>query len=516
MPIPDSFVAAYRPIIFQVGATATSGGVPPVVYCDIYINGTYYKTLQKTQPESVGWQFDIQDACQEFLKSNIAPNGGSDIVPDAPALITVFCKFRSSGLDANGFILTEDTAPVQGTGSVPPASGTGTASSSLFVVNSTLQHEQNQSLELHTAEYEDGTWSNDAFPLTHRGLKGATYKVCQGDSDYFPILYKGSGSLSCIVVNYTLKDGTTGSVNTCGLLNACPVVTITGINPGDNGNGTQTFIFGWSTAAPLITTIGIQYRLNGSSDPYTTVLGSKVTGRTLTLPLGTYEFRLQMNGACDTSYSGTSTAGIDPPECVPVDADTAPVLDEAIINTAYDYILPVTGDAPITVTITDIPSWMTVTPGSSTHLTGTPLPGDQGTAIPVQFTLHNACGDVVIDTTIDVIDGTHFGDTIFVFNDADKDYEIAPIVGTTGQVVIVTMDNYINSNGGLLSVDGINESAIGTTFNKTLDGSGYAELSVNIDGAPNTGTVMMAHFTITFVNSGVIGSQDTFQISKIF
>ena len=38
--------AAYRPIVFDV----QNINEPPVVYCDIYFNGVYYKTMAKTIP----------------------------------------------------------------------------------------------------------------------------------------------------------------------------------------------------------------------------------------------------------------------------------------------------------------------------------------------------------------------------------------------------------------------------------------------------------------------------------
>ncbi len=80
-PAANDLKAAYRPVTLTVSATATGGGTPPVVYCDIYVNGTYYKSLEKTQYTVSGqWKFDIQDACQEVLESNIAANGGTNSV----------------------------------------------------------------------------------------------------------------------------------------------------------------------------------------------------------------------------------------------------------------------------------------------------------------------------------------------------------------------------------------------------------------------------------------------------
>jgi putative hemolysin len=50
-PDASSINSAYRPIILRVLASSNNIGVPnpPVVYCDIYINGTFYKTITRTQ-----------------------------------------------------------------------------------------------------------------------------------------------------------------------------------------------------------------------------------------------------------------------------------------------------------------------------------------------------------------------------------------------------------------------------------------------------------------------------------
>jgi hypothetical protein len=76
----DSLNVAYRPVVFRCkarisGATALNY-IPPVVYCDVYINGIYYKSLSKTTfinndliaPE---YEFDIQDAIQEVMSYNL-------------------------------------------------------------------------------------------------------------------------------------------------------------------------------------------------------------------------------------------------------------------------------------------------------------------------------------------------------------------------------------------------------------------------------------------------------------
>lgn len=187
--------AAYRPIVFKVEATATGGGPkPPVVYCDIYFNGKYYKSISKTiyaelLDSSTAWQFDIQDACQEYLGKVLGPNGGASIIYASNILVQVYCKFRSSGIDVNGFIQSDGTAPVQGTLYTQPVPGAGEQSNTFFVCNSTLQHDQNQNLTDHLNAYKKRTWADDCFPATHRS---DNYRVGINQSDYFPILVSPS------------------------------------------------------------------------------------------------------------------------------------------------------------------------------------------------------------------------------------------------------------------------------------------------------------------------------------
>ena len=64
-PADGQLMAAYRPIVYRVSTIRTDGQpVPPVVYCDIYFDGTYYKSLSKTQYDKLNttsseFEFDI-------------------------------------------------------------------------------------------------------------------------------------------------------------------------------------------------------------------------------------------------------------------------------------------------------------------------------------------------------------------------------------------------------------------------------------------------------------------------
>lgn len=202
-------MAAYRPVLYRVAASRTGGGpVPPVVFCDIYFNGTYYKSLSKTQYEQQNttdseFEFDIADAAQEYLKHQPLTNGGSVILEASNVFTQCYCRFRSSGFDSNGFLIPEDTAPIQGTGSQLPVAGTGTDSDTCTIINAALQHEDNQDLSMHLAAHKTNLdWQESALPLTHRP---ATYKVCPGDSDYFPYIDTEAREPKCIRLSYRLK-----------------------------------------------------------------------------------------------------------------------------------------------------------------------------------------------------------------------------------------------------------------------------------------------------------------------
>jgi len=197
-------MAAYRPIVFQFSAANN----PPVVYCDIYFNSVYYKTISKTITNAAGYyQFDIQDAAQEYLKAILAPNGQSNVVVPSQFFTQCFCKFRVSSFDTNGFIAPETPVPIQATGTQVAVSGGGIQSNLFYILNSSLQHENNQSLATHLSYYKNGVWDANVFPATHRPNK---YKVYMSDSDYYPLITCMDITQLNIEVRY--KDGTTDNL----------------------------------------------------------------------------------------------------------------------------------------------------------------------------------------------------------------------------------------------------------------------------------------------------------------
>lgn len=216
--VTPKIVAAYRPILFRVSATNTNGGpLPPVVYCDVYINDLYYKSLSATQYASITdvaseWLFDISDICQEALDMDVPLNGGSALITAQKPILKTFCRFRASGYNASNFVQVEGVAPQQSTGTMPPVAGTGLQSETFMVLNAVLQHEDNQDLVTHLSHFRrSANYKPDAYPGTHRP---APYFIGKGQSDYFPVLYLGDKVLSKLCLSYRLK-GQANFIETC-------------------------------------------------------------------------------------------------------------------------------------------------------------------------------------------------------------------------------------------------------------------------------------------------------------
>jgi hypothetical protein len=298
-PPANTLHAAYRPIVFQVTATPTTGtGQPPVVYCDIYFGGTYYKSVSKTLPLSSGvWQFDIQDAAQEYLRRYLPPNGGNAIYQGTPSMTKVSCKFRSSGTNTNGFLVPEGLEPKQATGQNPATGGTGTSSNSFFVVNSTLQHEDNQDLSAHLNSLKSGTWSAQAFPLTRRPQR---YFIPAGSSDFFTLAYIGESPVKCIKVYYRNRgQNTYQSASKC-FDNPCPVMEpFLSFEP--SGETNQKVVLSWNTLPYYVTGVKFEYRPVGSTADFTVTFYSPSDGELnniLIIPRGRYDLFMTAIGNC--------------------------------------------------------------------------------------------------------------------------------------------------------------------------------------------------------------------------
>lgn len=441
-PATDSINAAYRPVAFIVRAQRTdSNATPPVVYCDIYINSVFYKTIAKSQYKTLNitdtdWYFDIQDACQEVFQKPISPNGGSNFYITNSVFATVFCRFRSSGFDSNGFIAYENTAPIQGTGTQVPVSGTGTSSHTFFVINAVLQHEDNQNLATHLNSFKTGTWDATTYPLTHRT---GNYRICKTSSDYFPIL-RLSPDPSCIRINYKYKSDVTYTQElTCGI----PII-------GSSGGTTPCNIV--------------------------SIIGSPI------------------------------------------------VLPDARVGVSYEQFLYLSGDQPITIDNIVAPTWMAVglnIDGDAVRLFGTPESDDEAEDVTVSFDLHNCSGETLsfLDT-IDIANGTHWTGMTVVNEDDSHVEESITIQGEADEEIVVTVVlPYSNDFGGTITFNGLPVTALGNTFNITLDGTGSSgAIAVVLTGGVAVGHPygMNATFEITSASGGDIGSPNKYEISKAF
>lgn len=422
-PSTNSIKAAYRPVIIRVSATRTDANPrPPVVYCDIYFNDVFYKTLSKSKNILLNisdseWQFDIQDAAQEYLGKFLGENGETTVVEATPIITKAFCKIRSSGYDSDGFIVTENTAPIQGTGDTPPTSGTGTQTNTFYIVNATLQHEDNQELEDHLETFKNGTWAADAWPLSHRPNH---YHICPQDSDMFPIINGGEAALMSLVLHYQ-PCGETDYITVEENL-PCTAASIVGSPALPNATvgvaysysfevaGTAPFALGsivkpdWMTIAISGTTVSF------SGTPLIGDIGTNIA-------VG-FDIQNCVGHGPGGSLSGSGMFGGDESfddeidvvvasSCTPVTiSGGAPVFPDITIGDTYDFDITLLGDAPFALSDVVKPSWMTIElTGSTIHVGGTPDGTHVGTAIPVSFTVSNCSGanEVDVSDTIDVL-----------------------------------------------------------------------------------------------------------------
>ena len=461
-PAASSLNAAYRPIIIQAAVSVAA----PITYCDIYFNGVFYMTISLTS----GFKFDIQDAAQEYLQEYLGIKDGPNLETATPIFTSCQCKLRASTIDGDGFTVPEAVVPVQATGGTAAVSGTGLATNTFYIVNSTLQHGDNQVLPTHLALYKSGTWNASAWPLTHRP---ARYKVA--GSDFFPFVYTGSLVPDCVRVHYTLKAGGSGTVSECGgsVMPTCPVVTGLDVNWTDAGSGNQTFSFNWGAPSPLISNIAIEYRVANSSVPWSTVAGTGTSpiGRSVTLPHGLYDFRFLMSGSCTAAYSSTIED-----QGIPVSACVAPsmsgTLPDATVGVLYLQNIPITGTAsPFVLSVIVKPSWMTISiVGTSVRFTGTPSAADP--SVDISFTVTNACG------TYDFVDNIG-------------------VIAETGSSGTITMDD-CGSGESITGIEFDDEPVTGTSF-PIVEGEVKSALIVN----------PVLNGILSFIISGHTGSTNT-------
>lgn len=148
---------AYRPInVITMDNGAT--GIPPEVYCDVYFDGVYYKTLSSNVPTTVlsgtsFWTFDLSGLAQEYIKTNvydITLNTLTQIYGPSTKYgqVLTWFKIRISTQDSYGVITPGGPLPVQATFNTAAAAGGGyTSDQQWYTVNATLQVQDSMGLE---------------------------------------------------------------------------------------------------------------------------------------------------------------------------------------------------------------------------------------------------------------------------------------------------------------------------------------------------------------------------------
>lgn len=144
---------AYRPVVFlaqDIGAVSYA----PVVYCDVYFDGLYYKTIIATTPYvrysalSAVFRFDLQGLAQEYQRTYmpllaLEDNPLQEVYLEGSGRQYGMCKcwvkIRTSTVDSYGVVTPETPAPVQATVDTPPIEGVGSVSTAIYIVNASLQ-----------------------------------------------------------------------------------------------------------------------------------------------------------------------------------------------------------------------------------------------------------------------------------------------------------------------------------------------------------------------------------------
>lgn len=309
-PITDSLNSAYRPLVFRCrakipGATSTDY-ICPVVFCDIYIDGVYYKSLSRTQfikneSQNPEYEFDIQDGLQEVMGYNLPNMDGTVIQEFSNTIKKVFVKLRSTYTDTNGFIKSEQTEPIQGTSSSAPVAGGGTSSNEIYVLNTVIQHEENQLLNELLNSYKTGTWSESALPLTKKPKR---FNLCKNDSSHFPIVSDLKPKSICIKA----KTKTGEIIDSCfEIIEDCPVLeNIQYSITKDIPNDVQTITFTWTNPSNIPQVpydIKIYRRIHGTTGPWSTLqltaYPNPITSQSVIVPFGYYDFVFEIIGRCN-------------------------------------------------------------------------------------------------------------------------------------------------------------------------------------------------------------------------
>ncbi len=209
-----------------------------------------------------------------------------------------------------------------------------------------------------------------------------------------------------------------------------------------------------------------------------------------------------------------------PPGCVDVSIEEAG-LPDVYAGDAYDETIALTGTAPFELADIVKPAWLTIEiDGSNVHLYGTPTEEDVAEDVEISFTVTNCeSGNDAFSDSIEVKGGTYWTEPLTTEGDDEYYQETIQIKGPPGANVQITVDAYTNPYSGTIMIDASVVTAIGNTFNYTLDGSGLSPvITLRLEEGTDPGIPygMLCEWTITSVDIGPIGTPASRQISKAF
>lgn len=287
-----SIVSAYRQILYRVYSSVIATADQPM-YCDIYFGGVYYKTISSYTIVNNGstkstFTFDIQDAAQEYLTTYIPTIPISVAQQSDPvatnSIVSCLCKFRGSSF-VGGLLVPEATAPIQGTATTAPVSGTGLASTTITIYNASLPE----------------TWAT----IYDNGWDGAT--VFTSFEDYLKInTVVITGPVSLHVYPLSSQPSNSFTNPFLGLCNSQWV--------GYNGGIPFTLVLydvsGILSRVSRNCTIKLIYGANGSMITTVNMSSSLVVaaGHTYYLPCGIADIKLLISGSDYTTFISQSDA----------------------------------------------------------------------------------------------------------------------------------------------------------------------------------------------------------------
>jgi hypothetical protein len=311
--------------------------------------------------------------------------------------------------------------------------------------------------------------------------------------------------------------------NLCGSTAACDIV-ISDVMPVVDTSDSNKFHITFLPTIGVTPTAPDDVKVRYSTDDGTTWQ----TPTSITYDPGTNYQLVTVNDALDTTESYLfevtpicngveGTAGTGYSVCIAVHI-TPTTLPDAVVGVAYNQVIELTGTPEFSLSDLIKPSWMTVTiVGSEVFLTGTPTTIATGDAVSFTVTNCNNKTAEFTDTFNVIVTGAHWLTTQFISGDDLNNVETQQIQGEPGADVTITVTNYINNNGGSLTVDSTPVTAIGETLIFTLDAGGFSPvITITIAGHSTSSSIILGKFTITSVTAGTIGSPADYTTQKVF